>query len=59
VKRRIFGLNAARVYGVDPEVRRNPMPTDYVEKLRRMYKQSGAFLPSNTQYGWIRANTLG
>jgi predicted TIM-barrel fold metal-dependent hydrolase len=59
VKRRIFGLNAARVYGVDPEVRRNPMPTDYVEKLRRMYKQSGAFLPSNTQYGWIRANSLG
>jgi predicted TIM-barrel fold metal-dependent hydrolase len=29
VKRRIFGLNAARVYSVDPKVKRNP-----VERLR-------------------------
>jgi uncharacterized protein len=25
------------------------------EKLRRMYKQSGALVPSNTQYGWVPA----
>ncbi len=55
VKRRIFGLNAARVYRVDPEAKRNPMPGDYIEKLRRMYKQSGAIAPSNTQYGWVPA----
>ena len=55
VKRRIFGLNAAQVYGVDPETKRNPVPGDYIEKLRRMYKQSGALIPSNTQYGWIPA----
>jgi len=55
VKRRIFGLNAARVYRVDPEAKRNPMPGDYIEKLRRMYKQSGALAPSNTQYGWVPA----
>jgi hypothetical protein len=55
VKRSIFGLNAARVYGVDPEAKRNPMPGDYIEKLRRMYKQSGALTPSNTQYGWVPA----
>ncbi len=55
VKRRIFGLNAARVYRVDPEAKRNPMPSDYIEKLRRMYKQSGALTPSNTQYGWVPA----
>jgi uncharacterized protein len=55
VKRRIFGLNAARVYRVDPEAKRNPMPGDYIEKLRRMYKQSGALTPSNTQYGWVPA----
>jgi uncharacterized protein len=55
VKRSIFGLNAARVYRVDSEARRNPMPGDYIEKLHRMYKQSGALMPSNTQYGWVPA----
>ena len=55
VKRRIFGLNAASVYRVDPEAKRNSMPSDYIEKLRRMYKQSGALTPSNTQYGWVPA----
>jgi len=43
------------VYGVDPETKRNSMPSDYIEKLRRMYKQFGALLPSNTQYGWVPA----
>lgn len=58
VKRQIFGLNAARVYGVDPEAKRKPMPADYLEKLRRMYKQSEMTAPSNTQYGWVRADSL-
>jgi len=57
VKRQIFGLNAARVYGVDPETKRNPMPADYLEKLRKTYKQSGLIAPSNTQYGWVRADS--
>ncbi|HEY1270531.1 MAG TPA: amidohydrolase family protein, partial [Terriglobales bacterium] len=55
VKRQVFGLNAARVYGVDPQARLNPMPGDYIEKLRRLYKESGAARPSHTQYGWVRA----
>src|SRR6059058_1358319 len=55
VKRQIFGLNAARVYVIDPAAKRNPMPSDYIEKLRRMYKQSDMAAPSNTQYGWVRA----
>jgi uncharacterized protein len=58
VKRQIFGLNAARVYGVDPKTKLDPVPPDYVEKLRRMYKQSGMAAPSNTQYGWVRADSL-
>ncbi len=58
VKRRIFGLNAARVYGVDPEAKRNPLPGDYLEKLRKAYKHSGLNVPSNTQYGWVRADSL-
>jgi hypothetical protein len=55
VKRQIFGLNATRVYGIDPQAKLNPMPVNYIEKLRRLYKQSGAATPSNTQYGWVRA----
>ena len=55
VKRKIFGLNAARVYGIDPQAKRNPVPSDYVEKLRKMYQQAGGPMPSNTQYGWVRA----
>jgi uncharacterized protein len=55
VKRSIFGLNAARVYGVDPEAKRKPMPSDYIEKLRHMYKESRILAPSNTQYGWVPA----
>jgi len=54
VKRKIFGLNAARIYNVDPKVRRNPIPGDYVDRLRELYKQSGEAVPSNTQYGWVR-----
>jgi len=48
VKRQIFGLNAARVYGVDPEAKRNPLPGHYLEKLRKAYKHSGLNAPRNT-----------
>ncbi|MBV9087238.1 MAG: amidohydrolase family protein [Acidobacteriaceae bacterium] len=55
VKAKIFGLNAAKLYNVDPNAKRNPVPGDYVERIRKQYKESGAALPSNTQYGWVRA----
>jgi hypothetical protein len=55
VKRQILGLNAARVYGIDPAARIQPVPTDYVDRLRKAYKESGMAAPSNTQYGWVRA----
>src|SRR5260370_10839896 len=58
VKRQIFGLNAARVYGVDPQAKRNPMPGDYLEKLRKLYKHSGLYAPSNTPCGGARADSL-
>ena len=54
VKAKIFGLNAARIYGVDSQARRNPIPGDYVDRLKTAYKESGP-RPSNTQYGWVRA----
>jgi predicted TIM-barrel fold metal-dependent hydrolase len=53
VKAKIFGLNAARLYGVDPAAKRNPVPGDYVDRLRKQYKEAGP-TPSNTQYGWVR-----
>jgi uncharacterized protein len=56
VKRQIFGLNAARVYGIDPNEKINPMPADYLQRLRKMYKASGMAEPSNTQYGWVRSS---
>lgn len=54
VKRKIFGLNGARLYGIDPKAKRNPIPGDYVDQLRKQYRESGLAAPSNTQYGWIR-----
>ncbi len=55
VKRKILGLNAARVYGVDPAAVIKPMPEDYIDRLRRKYRDSGLAARSNTQYGWVRA----
>ncbi len=55
VKRQILGFNAARVYGIDPAARIKPVPSDYVDRLRQTYQESGLAAPSNTQYGWVRA----
>jgi uncharacterized protein len=52
VKAQILGLNAARVYGIDPSAHRNAVPTDFVSKLKAAYLDEGA-MPSLTQYGWI------
>lgn len=53
VKRKIFGLNSARVYGVDPEAHRNPLPGDYVDRLKRLSADAGFAERSNLQYGWV------
>jgi predicted TIM-barrel fold metal-dependent hydrolase len=55
VKRQIFGLNAARLYGVDPKAKRNPVPGDYIDRLKELYRQAGHPMPSNTQFGWVAA----
>jgi len=52
VKTQILGLNAARVYGIDPHLHRNPVPPDYVSKLKAAYLEEGP-PPSLTQYGWV------
>ncbi|MBI2207240.1 MAG: amidohydrolase family protein [Candidatus Rokubacteria bacterium] len=52
VKRQILGLNAAKLYGVDPAAAVHPVPNDFVSKLKAAYLDEGPS-PSLTQYGWI------
>jgi hypothetical protein len=52
VKARILGLNAARLYGIDPGARRDPVPRDVISKLKAAYLDDGP-RPSLTQYGWV------
>jgi len=52
VKAQILGLAAARVYGIDPSRHRNPIPPDFVSKLKAAYREQGP-RPSLTQYGWV------
>ncbi len=53
-KAKIFGLNAAKLYNVDPAAQLKPIPADALTKLKTAYLQEGAW-PSNRAYGWVRA----
>ena len=52
VKTQVLGLNGARVYGIDPGAHRNPVPPDFVSRLKAAYRDAGP-CPSLTQYGWV------
>ncbi|HET7438887.1 MAG TPA: amidohydrolase family protein, partial [Nitrospira sp.] len=52
VKAKIFGLNAARVFGVDVAATRNAVPKDYAGRLRMSYLEEGPE-PSHKLYGWV------
>lgn len=52
VKEKIFGLNSAKVYGIDVKAKMNAIPGDYVSKLKEKYRAAGT-QPSNAQYGWV------
>jgi len=54
VKEQIFGLNAARVFGVDVNAKRNEIPKDYLSRMKMAYLEDGA-APSHRWYGWVRA----
>jgi len=55
VKAQIFGLNAARVYGVDVKAKRNPLKPDIITQAKLEYDNAG--IPrENAAYGWVRAN---
>jgi predicted TIM-barrel fold metal-dependent hydrolase len=47
VKRKIFGLNAARIYGVDPTVVRQKVTSDDISRLRLALKDDPRSVPSS------------
>ena len=51
VKAKILGLNAAKLYDVDPAAVTNPIPPDFVSRLKAAYREDPS--PSLAQYGWI------
>jgi hypothetical protein len=51
IKNQIFGLNAARLLGVDPAAKRQAIQGDKLSQLKREYLKDPS--PSNTQYGWV------
>ena len=52
VKEQIFGLNAARVFGVDVTATRNELPKDYLSRIKMAYLEDGP-APSHRWYGWV------
>ena len=52
VKEQIFGLNAARVFNVDVNAKRNEIPADYLSQIKMAYVDEGAD-PSHRFYGWV------
>jgi hypothetical protein len=50
VKRKIFGLNAARLYGVDPVDQRCKIERDGVEQLRGAYRE---LEPDTHELRWV------
>jgi predicted TIM-barrel fold metal-dependent hydrolase len=51
IKDQILGLNAAKLFGIDPAERRKAIKGDKLTLLREEYRKNPA--PSNTQYGWV------
>jgi hypothetical protein len=54
-KAKIFGLNAAKLYGVDVKAKRKAFPADTLERLKTAYVERGG-QRSNAAYGWVRAD---
>jgi len=52
VKEQIFGLNAARLFGVDVSAQRNELPKDAVSRMKMAYLDEGP-VPSHRFYGWV------
>ena len=55
-KANIFGLNAAKLYGVDVDQKRKEIPQDGINKFKLKYQAMGG-QPSNRVPGWVRDDT--
>ncbi|MCH8332641.1 amidohydrolase family protein [Candidatus Sumerlaeota bacterium] len=53
-KAKIFGENAARIWGIDLEEKRKALPLDAIQRFKESYQTAGG-QPSNAAYGWVRA----
>jgi hypothetical protein len=51
VKDQILGLNAAKLFGIDPKAARQAIKADKLTRLREEYQRDPA--PSHTQFGWV------
>src|SRR3954451_20276673 len=49
----IFGLNAAKLYGIDANEKRKNLPKDGLSKLKTAYHEMGG-IRENAAYGWVR-----
>src|SRR5262249_54810035 len=58
IKAKIFGLNAARVFGIDVMATRHAVPKDYVGRLRISYLEEGPE-SSHRLYGWVTDKSSG
>ena len=54
-KARIFGLNAAEIYGIDPAQSRKAMRADALSRMKADYL-AGGLEPDNAAHGWVRAD---
>jgi predicted TIM-barrel fold metal-dependent hydrolase len=52
VKEQIFGLNAARIFGINVNAKRNEVPKDALGQIRMSYLEEGPD-PSHRVYGWV------
>lgn len=51
IKEKIFGLNAARLFRVDPKAAQKAIRKDGLERRKAEYRAD--LQPSNTQFGWV------
>jgi predicted TIM-barrel fold metal-dependent hydrolase len=51
IKDQVLGLNAAKLFDIDPKKAWKAIKTDKLSRLREEYQRNPA--PSNTQYGWV------
>jgi hypothetical protein len=54
-KANIFGLNAAKIYGVDAQQQLKALPADALSKLKVAYLERGGHR-DNAAQGWVRAD---